>query len=188
MACTWPRWSGRAGSASSPCTSTTTNERAAMSVTSTTYTCKFCRQVSDGSGASCPACGAPVDVRVRVTDSGWQEQPPIRDMARIQFGQSTCQIEGTYVPVADMGLAGSDWVYFAHHVLLWAEPSVELGTLPMAGGWNRVKAGLPLVMMQGRGPGHLAFSDDAPGEVVALPIRPRHQVFVREHRFLVATG
>jgi uncharacterized protein (AIM24 family) len=59
--------------------------------------------------------------------------------------------------------------------------------MPMAGGWNRVRAGLPLVMMQATGPGHLALSDDAPGEVVAIPLGPGQAVQVREHRFLAAT-
>ena len=65
-------------------------------------------------------------MRQRTTDSGWTELPAIPDMARIQFGQSTCQIEGAYVPVADMNLAAGDSVYFSHHVLLWQDPSVEL--------------------------------------------------------------
>ena len=46
-------------------------------------------------------------------------------MAKLQFGNSSCQIEGTYVPVADMNLAAGDGVYFAHHVLLWKDPQVE---------------------------------------------------------------
>ena len=43
-------------------------------------------------------------------------------MARLQFGQSHCQIEGTTVPVADFTLAQQDMVYFSHHVLLWTDP------------------------------------------------------------------
>jgi uncharacterized protein (AIM24 family) len=153
------------------------------------YICRYCRLTSDASAVSCPHCGAPVDVRlVEVTDSGWQEQPAIKDMARIQFGQSTCQIEGTCVPTVDFGLKGQEWVYFSHHTLLWAEPSVQMQAMPMSGGWNRVLAGMPLVMMQAAGPGHLALSDDAPGEVVAIPLQPGQSVWVREHRFLAATG
>jgi uncharacterized protein (AIM24 family) len=153
-----------------------------------TYTCRFCRLPSDASGTSCPNCGAPVDVKSVVSDSGWQEQPAVKDMARIQFGQSTCQIEGTYVPTADFGLAGDDSIYFSHHCVLWTEPTVQMTAMPMAGGWNRVRAGLPLVMLEARGPGHIALSDDAPGEVVAIPIQHGHSVWVREHRFLAATG
>lgn len=155
---------------------------------SATYTCRFCRMAVDASGTACPCCGAPVDVRAAVSDSGWQEQPPIKDMARIQFGQSTCQIEGTFVPTADFNLRGEEWVYFSHHTVLWCEPTVEMTPMPMAGGWNRMRAGLPMVMLQARGPGHLALSDDAPGEIVAIPLQHGQAVWVREHRFLAATG
>jgi uncharacterized protein (AIM24 family) len=158
-----------------------------VTATSTNYVCRYCRQPSDPSGASCPSCGAPVDVRQVRSDSGWVEQPAIRDMARIQFGSSTAQIEGTYVPVVDFNLQPPGWVYFSHHTLLWAEPQVQMTNMPMSGGWNRMRAGLPLVMMQASGPGHLALSDDAPGEVVALPLGPGQAIQVREHRFLAAT-
>jgi uncharacterized protein (AIM24 family) len=153
-----------------------------------TYTCRFCRQVSDGRATSCPHCGAGVNLKTVVSRSGWQEQPAVRDMARIQFGQSTCQIEGTFVPTADFKLDGEDWVYFSHHSLLWVEPTVQMEAMSMAGGWNRVRAGLPLVMLQASGPGHVALSDDAPGEVVALPLQHGQAVWVAEHRFLAATG
>jgi uncharacterized protein (AIM24 family) len=152
------------------------------------YTCRFCRMSSDASGTACPHCGAPVDVRAVVSDSGWQEQPPVRDMARIVFGRSTCQIEGTCVPSADFGLAEDDWIFFSHHQVLWAEPSVQMSAMPMDGGWNRVRAGLPLVMLQAKGPGHIALSEDGPGEVIAVPLQHGQSMWVREHRFLAATG
>jgi uncharacterized protein (AIM24 family) len=47
---------------------------------------------------------------------------------------------------------------------------------------------MPLVMTYARGPGHIAFSRDAPGETVALPLQPGMEVDVREGHFLVATG
>ncbi len=109
-------------------------------------------------------------------------------MAKLQFGDSFCQIEGLYVPVADVNLAGADSVYFAHHVLLWKDPQVPITTLPLSGGWKRMFAGLPLIMTQAHGPGHIAFSRDAPGEMIALPIQPGQMVDVREHLFMVATG
>jgi uncharacterized protein (AIM24 family) len=152
------------------------------------YTCPYCRMASEGSGGACPHCGAPVDVRRRVTDSGWVEQPPIRDMARIRFSRSTCQISGTYVPVAEMCLHDDDWVYFSHHQLLHTDPNIRLGNLPMKGGWKRMRAGLPLIMMQAQGPGHIAFSADEPGETLAVPLAPGRVIDVVEHRFLVATG
>ena len=109
-------------------------------------------------------------------------------MARIRFSRSTCQISGTYVPVAEMGLHDDDWVYFSHHVLLHTDPKVRLGNLPMKGGWNRMRAGMPLIMMTAQGPGHIAFSADAPGETLAVPLQPGRAIDVVEHHFLVATG
>jgi uncharacterized protein (AIM24 family)/DNA-directed RNA polymerase subunit RPC12/RpoP len=148
-----------------------------MSTPTATYTCPYCRIPSDGSGGTCPHCGAPVDVRERVSD-----------MARIHFSRSTCQIIGKYVPVAEMNLHDDDWVYFSHHVLLHTDPQVRLDTMRMAGGWNRMLAGMPLIMMTARGPGHIAFSADHPGETLAVPLQHNQAVDVVEHRFLVATG
>ena len=153
-----------------------------------TYICRYCRQPSDPSSPTCPLCGAPVDIRSSISDSGWVEQPPVKDMARLQFGQSHIQIAGTTVPVAEFSLAANDWIYFSHHVLLWTEPGTKLTNMPMRGGWNRALAGLPLIMVEGRGPGHLALSDNHAGEVVALPLHHGQQMWVREHRFLTATG
>ena len=109
-------------------------------------------------------------------------------MARIHFNRSTCQISGKYVPVAEMKLHDDDWVYFSHHVLLHTDPRIRLDTLKMGRGWNRVRAGMPLIMMTAQGPGHIAFSADHPGETLAVPLSPGHAIDVVEHRFLVATG
>jgi uncharacterized protein (AIM24 family) len=152
------------------------------------YTCPYCRMPSEGTSTACPHCGAPVDVRLRTTDSGWIEQPPIRDMARIRFSRSSCQISGAYVPVAEMALDGEDSVYFSHHVLLHTDPKVRLEALQMGGGWNRMLAGMPLIMMRARGPGYIAFSADRPGETLAVPLQQNQGVDVVEHKFLVATG
>jgi len=48
-------------------------------------------------------------------------------------------------------------------------------------------AGMPLLMMTARGPGHIAISADHPGETLAVPLPANHAVDVVEHRFLVAT-
>jgi uncharacterized protein (AIM24 family) len=152
------------------------------------YTCRYCRLSSDPSGPACPNCGAPVDVRQIVDDEGWVEQPPIRDMARIQVGRSQCQITGNYVPVAEMTLAPGDQVYFSHHVLLWADPSTQFAARPMQGGWTRHVAGMPLVMMEATGPGRIAFSDNDPGEVIAVPLEKGQGLDVSMNHFLVATA
>ncbi len=152
------------------------------------YTCSWCGQVGDGSALSCPACGASVDVRDVVSASGWTELPGRRDMAKLQFGNSFCQIEGTYVPVADMNLAAGDSVYFGHHSLLWKEPRVEVTAMSLKGAWKRMLAGMPLIMTQATGPGHIAFSRDLPGELIAMPLQRGQSVDVREHLFMVANS
>ena len=153
-----------------------------------TYTCRWCRMSTDATGlVSCPTCGAPVDIRDQVSRSGWYELPAVPDMARLQFGRSYCQVEGAYVPVADFNLAADDGVYFAHHVLLWKDVAVPISPMSMRGAWSRVFAGLPLVMTEARGPGHIAFSRDAPGEIVPVPLQAAMAVDVREHIFMVAT-
>jgi uncharacterized protein (AIM24 family) len=161
---------------------TTTDE------TPTTYTCTYCRTTSELTGMSCPNCGAAVDVRTVVSKSGWVKQPPIRDMAKLKFGQSTAQISGTYVPVVEMNLASGDWIYFSHHVLLHVDSSVKLDNMPMKGGFKRMRAGLPVFMLTAGGPGHIALSFDHPGETIAVPLQPGQTMDVTEHRLLAATG
>ena len=155
---------------------------------SRSYRCPWCGHSFDAGTANCPRCGAPVDVRLAIDDAGWAELPAIRDMAKIQFGQSFLQIEGKYVPVADFKLAAGDGVYFTHHLLLWKDDGVQIGTMPLAKGWKRLFAGLPLIMTQAAGPGRIAFSKDAPGELIALPLDAGQSIDVREHVFMIATN
>src|ERR1700761_2963090 len=87
--------------------------------------CQWCGAQVSGGELSCPRCGATVKAPALRSESGWAELPGRKDMAKLQFGDSFCQIEGLYVPVAEMNLAASDSVYFSHHVLLWMGPGVE---------------------------------------------------------------
>jgi uncharacterized protein (AIM24 family) len=155
---------------------------------SRSYTCPWCTHTSDGTSLTCPGCGVSIDVRNLVTKSGWIELPGRKDMAKIQFGKSSCQIEGNYVPVAEMNLAGDDTVYFGHHVLLWMDTQVNVSGMSLKGAWSRMLAGMPLIMTQAKGPGRIAFSRDRSGELIALPIDQGKTIDVKEHLFLVATG
>lgn len=136
---------------------------------------------------SCRACGAPLDVRNLVSASGWREAPRIKDMTEIHFGNSTCQVEGEVVPVAEMNLGPGDGVYFEHHTLLWTEESVNLSVLPLKGLLKRVMAGMPIIVTQAHGPGRVAFSRDDVGELVVMPLHPGMEMDVREHAFVVAS-
>src|SRR3984957_10578366 len=70
--------------------------------------CPWCGAEISASQLSCPRCGATVKAPTIRSESGWAELPGRKDMAKLQFGNSFCQIEGTYVPVADVNLAASD--------------------------------------------------------------------------------
>ncbi len=153
-----------------------------------TVRCSWCGAVVDASQAACSECGATLNLSSVTTRAGWSKLPGRKDMAKLHIGNSICQIEGKYVPVADLKLAPEDTIYFTHNVLLWKDPQVKITAMSMKGMWKRLLGGLPLVMTQAQGPGHIAFSQDSPGELIALPLQPDQAIDVREHMFLAATG
>ncbi len=153
-----------------------------------TYQCMFCGTVSAGGTRNCPGCGAPVDVTLKTSNSGWVEMPPVRDMTHIQLGRSSVQVEGTLVPTADFNLAPGEGIYFGHHELLWKDQSVQLVQQSLRGAWKRMRAGMDVHMLTATGPGHIALSRDHAGEIMAIPLHPAHSVDVREHLFMCATN
>jgi uncharacterized protein (AIM24 family) len=108
-------------------------------------------------------------------------------MTEFRFSASTCQVEGELVPVAEITLSPQDGVYFEHHVLLWKDETVPLSSMPTSGGMKRTLGGMPHIVTVANGPGRIAFSRDAPGELVVLPLHPGMELDVREHAFLLAS-
>ena len=149
--------------------------------------CEWCQGQNPVKETSCRFCGAPLDIKNLVSESGWREAPRIKDMTEIHFGSSTCQVEGEIVPVAEMSLAAGEGVFFEHHVLLWKEGRVPMSTLPLQGSFKRALAGMPFIISVANGPGRIAFSRDAAGELVVLPLHPGMELDVREHAFLLAS-
>ena len=97
------------------------------------------------------------------------------------------RLEGELVPVLHMALDGQIPVYFEHHVLLWKDEQVPLSSLNTGGGMKRSLGGMPHIVTVANGPGRIAFSRNAPGEMVVLPLHPGMEMDVREHAFLVAS-
>ena len=149
--------------------------------------CQWCQGMNDKAALACHACGAPLDIRNLVSESGWREAPRIKDMTEIQFSSSTCQVEGEIVPVAEINLARGDSIFFEHHVMLWKDESVPLTVMQLSGGIKRALAGMPFIISVASGPGRIAFSRDATGELVVLPLHPGMELDVREHAFLLAS-
>jgi uncharacterized protein (AIM24 family) len=149
--------------------------------------CQWCQSMNDKAALSCGACGAPLDIRNVVSESGWREAPRIRDMTEIHFNASTCQVEGEIVPTAEINLGADDSIFFEHHVMLWKEERVPLSVMSLSGGFKRVFAGMPFIISVATGPGRIAFSRDASGELVVLPLHPGMELDVREHAFLLCS-
>ena len=149
--------------------------------------CQWCKSQNEPTALSCRSCGAPLDVKDLVSESGWREAPRIKDMTEIHFGESTCQVEGEIVPVAEINLGRGDSVFFEHHVLLWKDETTRMSVMPLTGGVKRALAGMPFIISVAHGPGRVAFSRDATGELVVLPLHPGMELDVREHAFLLAS-
>lgn len=139
------------------------------------------------SALACRACGAPLDIRNLVSESGWREAPRIRDMTEIHFSSSTCQVEGEIVPAAEINLGSGDSIFFEHHVMLWKEEAVAMSVMNLSGGMKRAFAGMPFIISVATGPGRIAFSRDATGELVVLPLHQGMELDVREHAFLLSS-
>ncbi len=149
--------------------------------------CQWCQSLNEKAALACRSCGAPLDVRNLVSESGWREAPRIRDMTEIHFSNSSCQVEGEVVPVAEINLSPGDAIFFEHHVMLWKDESVPLTLMPLSGGFKRAFAGMPFLISVASGPGRIAFSRDATGELVVLPLHPGMELDVREHAFLLSS-
>src|ERR1700752_4986399 len=107
--------------------------------------CGWCNAQNQPGTTTCMTCGAPLDVRDKVSDSGWREAPRLRDMTEFRFSASTCQVEGELVPVAEISLDPRDAVYFEHHILLWKDESVPLSSMS-TNGPKRTIGGMPHIV------------------------------------------
>ena len=119
--------------------------------------CNWCQGINLKTALSCQFCGAPLDLKDVVSESGWREAPRLKDMTEFHFFNSTCQVEGEIVPVAEINLAQGDGIYFEHHVMLWKDPTVPMSVLQLPGGMKRVLAGMPFIISIAQGPGRVAF-------------------------------
>jgi uncharacterized protein (AIM24 family) len=102
------------------------------------------------------------------------------------YGGVTYHIEGELVPVLHVELSTVP-VYFEHNILLWKDPSVDIGVKPLKGMLKRMLAGMPVFMTETKGRGRIAFSRDGAGHVFALHMKSGQSLDVREHQFLAAT-
>jgi len=110
-------------------------------------------------------------------------QTTIRDES---FAGVTYHVRGELVPELQIELDARP-VMFEHHVLLWKEIRVDVELKKLPGAIKRKIAGLEFFVTRTKGPGHIAFSRDSPGQCIPLHLRAGEGVDVREHQFLAAT-
>ena len=150
--------------------------------------CPSCQNLVPDGARFCPSCGAPAPQPVAVgayTEPVGESDNPKEP---IRVGDATIRVEGELVPVVDIELGPRTTVYFEHHILLWKQPQVRLGFMGLQNAGKRFFAGLQIFISTAQGPGNIAMSREAPGQVVALQLNPGQAVDVREHQFLCATN
>lgn len=150
--------------------------------------CSWCHAQNEPDATTCARCGAPLDVSNVVSDSGWRQAPRLVDLAEFSFGGgSRCQVTGSLVPVADVSLAAGDGIFFEAKTMLWKDEQLAIASMKVGGGLSRMLGGMPYVVITATGPGRIAFSRDAAGEVIVLPMDPSVELDARGHAFLAAT-
>ncbi len=151
-------------------------------------TCPSCQAEIAAGARFCSTCGAPAAQQTTV--GAYTEPVPETDnpKAPITLDDLTVRVEGELVPVVDVELGARQTIFFEHHILLWKQPRVTLGFMGLQNAGRRFFAGLQIFISTAQGPGNVAFSREAPGQIVALRLQPGTAVDVREHQFLLATG
>lgn len=154
--------------------------------------CPRCGQPMAENATFCVSCGfrAAAAPAPRPAPAAYAEPVEQEPEAGKVFGAGDVKvkIEGELVPVVDVILGGRDTIYFEHHTLLWKQPQVNITTRAIKGAVKRFFAGLQIFITEAHGPGNIAFSRDAPGQIVPVLLRPGEEVHVREHQFLLASG
>lgn len=150
--------------------------------------CPTCQAALVPQARFCANCGAPAP---QVTQVGSYSEP-VPESANptepIRTGDMTIKVEGALVPVVDVELGSQQSIYFEHHTLLWKQPNVTLGFMGLQNAAKRFFSGLQIFISTAKGPGNIAFSREAAGQVVCLRLGPGQSVDVREHQFLLATS
>src|SRR5579875_3657395 len=108
--------------------------------------CRWCHAQSPVGSRSCDRCGAPLDVRDSVTDSGWRQAPRLRDLTEFHWSSSLLQVDAGAVPVVEINLGTGDSVFFEHYAMLWKDETVPMSVMNMPGGMRRMLSGMPFVL------------------------------------------
>lgn len=104
-------------------------------------------------------------------------------MAEIQIGGSSVQVAGIHVPVVNAKLAEGEGLYAHHEKVLWVD-GAKLENHKVGGGFRAGK----VTVVKATGPGRVGFSDNHPGEVIAIPLAGDGRAWVNGHHLLLASA
>lgn len=149
--------------------------------------CRWCRAHNPPESSSCERCGAPLDFRDAVSESGWRMTPRIKGLTTVACGSVRVQFDGRISPAAEVALTAGDSVFFEHHAMLYKDENVAMSVMDTPGGLKRLVDNEPFVLSVAHGPGNVTLSRDAPGRVVCLSLDPGGSFQVRQHAMVVAT-
>jgi len=95
-------------------------------------------------------------------------------------------LDGELAPVLTVDISQSP-VFFEQHILFWKHPDIQISLKPMPGVLKRFVMGVQMFILQASGPGCIAFSRSAVGQIVPIRLAPGQTIHVRSHQFLAAT-
>jgi uncharacterized protein (AIM24 family) len=151
--------------------------------------CPHCGSPSIAGARHCQSCGQPLGPAAAVGAALSDPFTPVGVPGTVfRVGDLSITLEGGLVPIANVDLGTDQSIYFEHHILLWKQPDVAVTYYSRSGMARRFFAGTLVFLSQARGPGNLAVSREAVGQIVAIPLGPDDVIDVREHQFLLATS
>ena len=74
------------------------------------------------------------------------------------FAGISYKIKGVLAPALILSLSENASVFFEHDVMLWKKSQISITSSSLSGGFKRMMAGLPILLVQAQGPGEIAFS------------------------------
>ena len=103
-------------------------------------------------------------------------------------------VRGEFIPVALTQLAPGEEVFCEGGLMVYSDPSVQVGIRPLTqGGFGQTMkrtlvGGIPFFMHTYTGPGYAAFSRFSPGEIRSIDLQPGETLDIAEHSLLLATN
>src|SRR5258707_1318003 len=109
--------------------------------------CEWCEMQNPTGATTCQGCGASLDVKNLVSDSGWREAPRLRDRTEIRYG---------YGNVFERRLAAGESILVEPGAFLYKDATVTMQVVPQRLSLG-LFSGLGMNLARMTGPGRLGI-------------------------------